>query len=168
MKFTQPQLRELLAAQAVPVWQWQLPDALYETVSADYMLANWSAWIDALRLNGPALLTQIDLGGGKTRTVPRWLEEAGDCDDAAMCCLAHGITGNWLHALRGGSRVGRCRGLVYLNAEPRAENRGRSGQHAMIWFVDHEGQYRAFEPGDGTLGTFTLNERMTSRFGLAA
>lgn len=168
MTFTQAQLRDALTAHGLNGWAFQLADTDYQTVPADYLADVWSAWIDSLQLNAPQLLTKRDIGGGKTRTVPRWIEQAGDCDDHALLCYAHALTGNWIGAIATGNRIARTCGVIFIYSEPRAENRNREGAHALLWFIDDAGKFGTFEPGDGDFGTLTPTEAASVQFGLCA
>jgi len=166
--FTQIQLRERLLALSIPAWTWQLADAGFETVDRSLPLEVWHAWIQSLRDNAPECLATIEIGGGKSRTVPRWIEEAADCENHSLMCFAHFLTGSWIFAARGGPRRGRCFGLVFYTAQPRAENRHRAGGHAALWCIDHAGEFRFFEPGDGEETALLEVERSSAFFGLAA
>lgn len=168
MTFSAEELRQNLARRGIPAYSWQLADARYETVADDYPAEVWQAWIDSLRANAPELLTTLDLGGGKTRTVPKWVAEAGDCDDHAILCFAHAITGNWIGAARGGAKVGRTFGVAFYEAVPRPENRNRSGRHAVNWFINDQGVFRIFEPADGNYQEWLTAEYMSATFGICA
>ena len=168
MTFTADELRQNLALRGIPAHGWQLADARYETVADDHLEEVWQAWIDSLRANASELLTTYDLGGGKTRTVPRWKEEAGDCDDHALICFAHALVGNWLGAVRGGAAVGRTFGVAFYHAVARAENRNRAGGHAVLWFINHQGVFRVFEPADGNTQEWLPAEYMSATFGICA
>lgn len=157
-----------LQAAGVPIWSWQFADDTYRTVSAEWVREAWAAWVDSLRTNAPEAVESRQIGGGLTRAVPRWVPEAGDCDNHALLCYAHGAMGNWLAALRGAPRTGLAYGLLFYTAAPRAENRHREGRHALLWFIDHAGDFRAFEPGDGDVCALTPAECASVSFGLAA
>lgn len=147
---------------------WQLADEVYETVSDHYVPEVWQAWIDSLKRNAPQTLMQLDIGGGKTRTVPRWKKEAGDCENASLMCFAHAMTGNWIGALAGGPEAGRAYGIVFFVAAPRAGNRHRAGGHCVMWWVNHNKELKFFEPGDGEEQPWVPEEFPTAYFGLAA
>lgn len=166
MTYTDAQLRVHLSSFGIPSFLWQIADVKIATVSDDYIPEVWAAWVDSLRKNAPSLLTTLDIGGGKSRTVPRWIEEAGDCDNAACLCFAHAQMGNWLLSARGGPKVSRAYGFAFYTAEPRAANRNRAGGHAVMWWVNHEGLFRTFEPGDGEVQPWLPSEYMSARFGL--
>ncbi len=167
MKFTQQELVAFLAALGIPTHGWELPDALYETVQDDYLPSVWGAWIDSLRANAPDCLMTLDLGGGKTRVVPRWVEEGGDCDDAGVLCTGHAIMGNWINVCRGGAKVARTVGFAFYSATARAENRRREGGHCQMWQINHAGEFKVWEPGDGEWVPWLPGEFRTARFGMA-
>jgi hypothetical protein len=166
VKFTQAELRLKLASLGINAWGWQLPDVSYETVPVGYGQKVWDAIIDEFRANAPELLTTLQLGGGKTRVVPKWIEEAGDCDDGAFVMVAKAIIGNWINAARGGAKAGRTFGLMFFTAEPRAENRNRAGGHALVWEIDDSGTFRVYENGDGEYIVLTPTELASSFFGI--
>lgn len=167
MRFSTQELREFLARQNIPAHLWQLPDLTFETVHGDYMPEVWQAWIDSLRKNAPECLTQMELGGGKTRTVPKWVAEGGDCDNHGLLCLAHAMMGNWINACRGGALVARTVGIAFYVATPRPENRHRAGGHCQCWQIDHDGKFQVWEPADGEWIPWTQEEAFSARFGLA-
>lgn len=164
---TQQFLRSLLIQAGLPASLWQLPDEHYETVSEEFVLENWRAWLDA---RPSELITRIDVGGGKTRPVPRWIESAGDCDNLALGTMAHANTGNALASVkRKQTRGGLSYGVQFYMAGPaRLDNFGVAGGHAINWFVNPMHLVRHFEPGRGEFVTLNTTERSTSWFGLAA
>ena len=168
MRFTADQLRTHLLGLNLPAWQWQLPDVVFATVANDYAPAVWSAWLDSLRANAPECLEQRPVGGGKTRPVPRYIAEAGDCENHALLMMAHALMGQWISAAQGGARVGRAFGVLFYVAQPRAENGWRAGGHAKVWWINHAGEFRTFEPGDGEEQALNPVEINTAAFGLAA
>lgn len=168
MTFTRAELVLRLAGLGIPAYGWQLPDGIYETVNDDYVPEVWQAWIDSLRANAPECLTQLQMGGGKTRTVPRWVAEGGDCDDHGYLCFAHALMGNWRNACRGGAKVARTVGIAFYTAMPRAENRNRAGGHCQVWAINHANEFKVWEPGDGDWIPWISLEYQTARFGLAA
>lgn len=167
MRFKQAELRARLLALGIPAWGWQLADTVYETVPDDYPQKVWEAQVDEFRANAPELLTALPLGGGKSRLVPKWIEEAGDCDDGAFVIVAKAIVGNWLNAARGGPKVARCFGLLFFTATPTAENRNRSGGHAVVWIINHAGEFKVFEDFDGEYEQPSPADLTTASFGIA-
>ncbi len=168
LTLTTAALRQRLLERGVPAWNWACSDDTYRTVAPDYVAEVWGAWIEALRANAPQLLTSRDVGGGLRRTVPLWVEEAGDCDNHALLCLAHALTGNWIAAAQGGPRTGLAFGLLHYTATARANNRHRAGGHAQLWFCDHAGELRTYECGDGEESKLTPDEWQSAIFGYAA
>lgn len=167
MTFTVQELRAKLTSFGIPAWQWQLADEVYETVSNSYIPEVWEAWIDSLKRNAPKLLAPLNLGGGKTRMVPKWIKEAGDCENAAIICFAHAMTGNWLGAAQGGLKAGRTHGVTFFTAVPSAVNRNRAGGHAVQWWIDHAGEFHAWETGDGEEQPWVPAEYLSATFGIA-
>lgn len=169
MTFNRFELFGRLDAMAIPASTgWQLPDDTFETVESDYLPRVWSAWVESLRLNAPECLHTIEIGGGKTRLVPKYQVQAGDCENLSLLCLAHAMTGNWIGACRGGPRVGRTLGIAFYTATPRPENRNVSGPHCQLWQIDHGGNFQTFEPQLGEFVPWLKEEYPTAIFGIAA
>lgn len=164
---TQQELRSILLAAGLPASLWPLPDLTYEPVSENFVMENWLAWLDA---RPDELVTSVDVGGGKMHRVPRWVANAGDCDNLALGTMAWASTGNALAAVkRQQVRGGLAYGVLFYNAGPaRRENFNIAGGHAINWFVSRELGLQFFEPGMGSLVNLTTAERSTSWFGLAA
>lgn len=168
MLFSNTELTQKLATYGIPSYLWQFPDAEFSTAHDDYVPEVWQAWIDSLRQNAPECLTTLDIGGGKTRRVPRWRKDAGDCENHGILCFAHALMGNWISVCRGGPEVGRTVGIAFYNAIPRAENRNRAGGHCVVWAINHAGEFKIFEPGDGEWQQWTPDEYQSAIFGLCA
>lgn len=169
VRFTSTELRAKLVEVGIQfAYNWQLPDTTYETVDDRYPQDVFDAIVEEFRLNAPELLTVLQLGGGKTRLVPKWIEEAGDCDDGAFVMMSKALIGNWRNAIAGGPRVARCMGVFFYTATPRAENRFRAGGHAKIWYINHNQQFRVYEDFDGEAGLLTGPELMSAGWGIAA
>lgn len=164
---TQSDLRSLLVAAGLPASLWQLPDLTYETVTENFVMENWLAWLDA---RPEELVTRYDVGGGLMRRIPRWIESAGDCDNLAIGTTAWANTGNALAAVkRKQARGGLAYGFLFYVAGPaRLENFKIAGGHSINWFITPLNQVRFFEPGMGELVDLNTTERSTSWFGLAA
>ena len=171
MNITQAALRSLLIASGLPATLWQLPDASYETVSSDWVLQNWQAWLDC-RPESLVVWEDVDAGGKRIRVRqrPLWLADSDDCDNLALGLMSHGDVGNALAAVAGpGPRGGLAFGVQFFIAGPaRPENFNVAGGHAINWFVDHSGTVQWFEPGVGQLIPTNVNERASAWFGLAA
>jgi rare lipoprotein A len=167
MQITDHQLREILQASHLPGYLWQLADSTYETVSADWVVENWNAWLESR----PSELVVFGDAAGKTiRLRPLWIAEACDCDDLSIGNVAYAQVGNALSAQktrlpRGGLAFGF---LFYMAGPSRVENFGVSGMHSINWFIDHDSTVRFFEPGVGRAVELLDPERATATFGLAA
>lgn len=163
---TTADLRSILAAAGLPAMTWQLPDAIYEHVSADFVQANWQAWLDA---RPPELIAVRQLGGGKSVRVPRWEAQSGDCDNLALGTMSWADVGNELAAVRRGKpRGGLAYGALFYQAGPaRAENFDIAGGHAINWFVAPDQSVHFFEPGAGEEVDLNPRERSSAWFGLA-
>lgn len=164
---TQSELRQNLTAAGLPAMLWQLPDNTYETVSPEWVIENWRAWLEARPIE---LVVIGEAFGKRKRDRPLWLNDSSDCDNLAIGNVAHAQVGNALSAQkyrlpRGGLAFGV---LFYVAGPSRAENFFIEGGHAINWFVDHERVTRFFEPGTGLPVDLNQNERSTSWFGLAA
>jgi hypothetical protein len=167
MSLTYQELRDLLSAAGLPAWSWQFPDLTYETVSPDWVIDNWRAWLDA---RPGELCVFSDAGGKRLRQRPLWIAECDDCDNLAIGTLAHAQVGNALSGQkyrlpRGGIAYGF---LFYTAAPSRPENFNIEGGHAINWFVAHDRVVRFFEPGMGMAVELSEKERGSAWFGLAA
>lgn len=164
---TQAELRGILSAAGLPAALWQLADSSHETVSTDFVMANWQAWLDAR----PAeLVMRYDIGGGRMRRIPRWIENAGDCDNLSLGTVAWANTGNALAAVkRNQRRGGLCYGLLFYTAGPaRRENFKVAGNHSINWYIDPSYTVGFFEPGMGEFVNLNSTERGSAWFGFAA
>lgn len=168
MTLADQELRAAISGAGVPPWNWQLPDVSYETVSAEWVGKNWTAWLNARPLE---LAVFGDMGGGKLgRVRPLWLAESTDCDNLAIGTVAHAQVGNALSAQHTRlARGGLAYGFLFYSAGPaRDGNFQVAGGHAINWFVDHDRQMRFFEPGMGRMVDLNETERTSAWFGLAA
>lgn len=167
MNLTNIELRNLLVAAGLAALNWQLPDDSYETVSEQWVLDNWAAWLDARPIE---LCFTKEVGGKTLRSFPRWINNASDCDNLALGLMVHGDVGNGLAAFdRQEARGGLAFGTVFYTAETaRPANYNAKGGHAVNWFVNHEGRVFFFEPGVGLLTELNPTERLGAWFGLAA
>jgi len=164
---TQIELRQILTAAGVPAGLWQLPDETYESVSRDFVLANWRAWLEARPVE---LVVFGEVGGKRVRLRPLWVKENSDCDNLAIGTTAWAQTGNALAAVRRKEiRGGLAYGFNFYQAGPaRPDNFGIAGGHSINWFVDPYHVVGFFEPGVGQFVDPNPTERSTSWFGLAA
>lgn len=160
-------LQALLGAQGLPSYTWQLPDATYETASANWCLENWAAWLEA---RPGELCVFGEVMGKRVRVRPLWIADVCDCDNLAIGTVAHAQVGNALSGQRYRlPRGGLAFGFLFYSAGPaRAENFHVEGGHAINWLVDHERVLRFFEPGTGTFVELNPTERSSAWFGLAA
>lgn len=145
--------------------RFMLWDIAYCPVSADWVFANWQAWVRSL----PKELQESKTLFGRSVLCPRYLPEAFDCENHALACMVHGTIGNALTMVRhGGLPRGLAKGILTYTAEGRPENRGRRGRHAICWFVNRLRHAKFFEPGDGLHVTLTPTELASIDFGCAA
>jgi hypothetical protein len=153
----------------IPVFgaSFQFMDLNYETCSAEFVLANWQAWLNARPLE---LCVTHDTAGKTIRDRPLWLKDSGDCDNFALGTMVWADMGNALRSMRESvARGGLAYGVLSYQAGPaRLENNLIAGAHAINWFIDHDQQVRFFDAGFGTFVDLTLQERSTVWFGLAA
>jgi hypothetical protein len=127
---------------------WLLLDNNYEPITKQKIEAIANACLDSLP---PELVTYYDVGGGKTVRIPKWVPEAGDCDNASLILWVWAMVGNWLKAVQGGlNRGGLAAGILLYSAQGRPENRGRTGPHCICWFIDPENTLRFYEFGDAS------------------
>lgn len=164
---TQAELRTKLLGAGLSATLWQLPDDSYEPCSIEFVLANWQAWLDSR----PAELCLFeDVAGKSIRTAPRWVANAGDCDNLGLGTMAWADCGNALKAVQTSTaRGGLAYGVMFYDAAPaRPDNFNVSGPHCINWFVDQAGWVRFFEPGQGKEVYPTAIERASAWFGLAA
>lgn len=136
----------------------------FATVSREFVSDSFAAAMDGLRANAPEMVDVLDLGQGRSRLVPRYVANGFCCRGHAVLVYSHVLTGFAIKgaraALAGTPLVedGLAVGVVHYLALPRPDNRGRSGPHANLWFVDHEGHFQTFEPGDGEEHEFNETE----------
>lgn len=163
---TQAELRSLLIAAGLPASLWQLPDSFYEAFYPESLVQIYEAWVAA---RPDSLCTMRAVGGGKTRRVPLWIADAGDCDNLALGLMAWADVGNALAAAKGPARGGLACGVLFFTAGPaRAENYNVAGPHAINWMVLHDRTVAFFEPGVGSFIDLNPAERSSAWFGLAA
>jgi hypothetical protein len=154
-------VRQLLIKTGLTASLWQLVDLSYETVSADWVRANWQAWLDA---RPSELVVWEDAAGKRIRARPLWLVDSDDCDNLALGLMAHADVGNALLAqLTHTDRGGLAFGVLFYTAEQRVV-----GGHAINWFIDHDQHVVFFEPGTGEIVDLNPKERSSAWFGLAA
>lgn len=159
-------LTSLLLDRGLPAANFWLVDSMFETMSSDWVLENWEAWLAARPAD---LCCWRDAGGKSIRDRPLWIAEASDCDNLALGTLAHAQVGNALYAQRNGpGRGGLAYGVIFYQAGPaRSENFQVAGGHAINWYIDHELQLHFFEPGMGREVSLNPQEKSAIWFGLA-
>ena len=165
---TDKTLRDILMRAGLQsAFVWYLPDEIYEPATRNFVVENWIAWLDA---RPSELVANYDCGGGRMRRIPRWVKNAGDCDNLAIGTMAWADVGNALAAQkRGQERGGLAYGVLFYIAGPaRLENYQVAGGHAINWFVDPSGAVHFFEPGMGEFVELNQEERNSIWFGLAA
>lgn len=148
------QLIQALEAGGVPnAWEpfaTQLDGARFTTVSPKWVREVWEAGVKALAANAPELVAD-----GR----PLYVVNGFNCRGHSLFIYAHGMIG---FATLGASQKldydGVAFGWLRFLAEPRAENRFRSGPHRILWHIDHEGRFRTFEGGDGEEDQLTEGE----------
>lgn len=131
-------------------------DAQYRTCSLAWVEKSWEAYVKSLGDE----LTETATIRGTLRRVPLYLKDAYDCDNHALCNMAHATKGHALSVARTGryAGVGLAKGWVSYIADPRHTNGFRHGRHAINWFIDHHRKIQFFEPGDGTVQYLTKSE----------
>ena len=143
----------------------------FATVSRAWVSDTWAAGLRGLRMNAPRLVEPRAIGGGKTVLVPRYLLNGFCCRGHALFVYAHGLTG-FADAAAEAADTGHgpldhdaiAFGLLEYTATPRPENLLRSGRHENLWFVDHDGVFQTFEPGDGSENEMTSGELASITF----
>ncbi len=165
MSLSQADLRAKLVAAGLNATLWQFPDDDFEECSFGFVMANWTAWLAA---RPKELVITVDMGG-KPVLLPKWVPNAGDCDNLAFGTVCWADTGNALKAvLSGQARGGLAYGAMFYQAGPaRPDNFGIAGAHAICWFVDFDGAVRYFEPGMGCEVFPSQIERASAYFGFA-
>jgi hypothetical protein len=121
-------------------------------------------------MSAPALVEVLDLGNGRSRRVPVYVAEGFCCRGHGLCVYAHGMLGFAMQGVAAKlhgvplAHDALAFGFLEFLAWPRADNRQRSGPHQQVWFIDHDGRFQTFEPGDGEENEFTAEELASIRF----
>ena len=126
--------------------------SIFATVSRPWVIDVWRAWIESLRANAPQLVEIRQLGGGRSHLVPRYILNGFCCRGHGLAAYSHGMTGYALQAAQSPTPLDHdalAFGFLHYTATPRADNLQRNGRHENLWFIDHEGLFQTFEPGDG-------------------
>jgi hypothetical protein len=129
--------------------EWTLDDNAYDPLPVAFVEQAFEDWVHSL----PAILCTVrDLGGGKTRIVPKWIPEVYDCDNHARSFA------NFLdEALAVDAAV---KGITRGNPSAGKFNFTRDDKenHARTWFIDTNRRARSFDPGMGELVTESIAE----------
>lgn len=126
----------------------EINGATFGTIDPAWVSASWDAWIAADM--GTRLVVPRDIGGGKTRLVPNYVDPGYVCRHATIRFYAHLLAGLALRATVTPQPFDAyALGPVYYTAEPRADDLNRDGRHARILFVGDDGLLHQFEEGDG-------------------
>jgi hypothetical protein len=138
---------------------WTLDDDSYDTMSADFIVEAWSAWVATL----PDELTEVvEMGGGKSMRCPQWIAEVYDCDNIARDfaifldrCMA-------VDAIRTQRERGNAAGGCF------AFSRDGTARHMANWFVDHDSIARVFDAARCVIRSLTVAEIPTVTAGESA
>ena len=163
MTLSREGLLALLEANGIPtsrarfMAQDEVSGLAFGTINSAWVQACWDAWIQTDQ--DTHLVTSRDLGYGKSRLVPSYINPGYVCRHAALRFYAHLLAGL---ALRAHDKPqdfdGYALGVVYYTATPRPQDLGRNGRHARILFVDDDGVLQQFEEGDGDAEPMTKEE----------
>lgn len=171
MLLDRPQLIAALSAGSVPpaaLWAASLNGNVFSTVSREWVSATWNAGVRALRLNAPALVTARPVGtSGEVQLVPRYVLNGFNCRGHSIAIYAHGLTGFACQAADSPTPLDHdalAFGFLHYTARPNSANLGRDGRHCILWFVDHDGVFQSYEPGDGEENELTAEELASITF----
>lgn len=174
MLLTRVQLLNALVAGHVPVAAWigageSIQGDTFATVSRPWVTDTWCAAIDSLRANIPGSVESRAIGAsGATQSVPRYILNGLSCRNQTLMVYAHGIGGFVTDAAKALPRVldhdSLAFGFLHYTARPRTENLMRNGRHMILWFIDHDGGFQTFEPGDGEENELTAEELASITF----
>ena len=165
MSLSQADLRSALLEAGLNASLWQLANDEFEPCSYGFVAANWQAWVGSL----PPELKTIEVVGGKSIAIPRWLAEVNNCVQLAMGTVWWANVGNAIKEVQSQApRGGIAYGMMFYTAGPaRPENFNVAGAHAINWFVDFLGAVRFFEPGQGSEVFPSQIEKASAAFGIA-
>jgi hypothetical protein len=168
MLLTRSQLVGAFSAGSVPPWALSLNGDVFATVSREWVSATWEAGVRALRLNAPALVASRPIGAsGETQLVPRYVLRGFNCRAHALFVYTHGLTGFACKAADSPGQLDHdalAFGFLHYTARPSTDNLRRDGRHCILWFVDHEGVFQSYEPGDGEENELTPEELASITF----
>lgn len=119
---------------------WVLDDLTYETVSPDFIEAAARKWVDDIL---PTECTEMRAIGATSKSMrfPKWVAEAGDCDNASRNFASYLSLCEWLKAARANTPLGNLTAGI-LRFCP--DNAGGQG-HAICWAVGHDGVAMTFD-----------------------
>lgn len=171
MLLTRDQLIAALAAGDVPpsaLWAASFNGDVFATVSRAWVTDVWAAGVRALRDNAPALVTSRPIGAsGQTQLVPKYFLDGFNCRGHSVFIYAHGLTGFAVQAAASAKPLDHdavAFGFLHYTARPSADNLQRNGRHQILWFVDHDGIFQSYEPGDGEENELTPEELASISF----
>lgn len=171
MLLTRSQLIAALSAGSIPpaaLWAASLNGDVFATVSREWVTATWEAGVRALRDNAPALVTSRSIGAsGQTQLVPRYFLDGFNCRGHSVFIYAHGLTGFAVQAAASPTPLDHdalAFGFLHYTARPSADNLQRDGRHQILWFVDRDGVFQSYEPGDGEENELTPEELASITF----
>lgn len=133
---------------------WDLDDVAFDAFSDRFIDQAFGDWVQSLP---ECLRTTRDVGGGKTRLVPKWIPEVFDCDNhvksfATYLNEAMAADAATRRVSRGNAASGIFKFWLEVNADK---------AHARLWYITHDGVARSFDPGTGERVTETQDEKET-------
>lgn len=167
------QVLEIAAAAGIPIGRQELfaPDEIganvFATVSRDWVAEVAQATLEELRRNAPELVDVRQLGGGKTRLVPRYVLNGFCCRGHSLKAYSNGMLGFAVQGARAAAAGaplpydGLAWGFYHFTASPRPENYQRDGRHEKLWGIDHDLVFFNYEFGDVAFESDTPAERQT-------
>ena len=171
MLLTRTQLLGVLSAGSVPpaaLWAASLNGDNFATVSREWVTDVWAAGMRALRDNAPHLVTSRPIGNsGQTQLVPRYFLGGFNCRGHSLFIYTHGLLGFAQQAAASPAPLDHdalAFGFLHYTARPSADNLQRNGRHQILWFVDHDGVFQSYEPGDGEENELTPEELASITF----
>lgn len=119
---------------------WTLDDLAYEPVSLAFILAAAEKWVNEVL---PEECTEMrDIGGGARRKFPKYVPEAGDCDNQGKSFANYLSECEWAKACRTNQPLGNiAAGIVRFVPD------GQPQGHLVVWCVDYDGKAHVFDPG---------------------
>lgn len=162
-------LGQIILTAGVPAWVWgnclqSVQGVKFGTVARPWVERGWTEAVENL----PAELVEVrQLGGGRSRRVPRYFLNGFNCRGHGLYVYSQLLMGFALQAARSPTALDHdalALGVLHYTAEPRADNLLRAGRHLQLWFIDHAGQFQTFEPGDGEENEATLPELQSITF----